>query len=183
MFTDVNGDELTYECIDESEWEPRPDPSTTGCRYMLTEHGKSVRNRWAVPSFSLKHSNERLGSENGCSKKRYRLIGRRQRAGLWLVECMKHGCVVGYHVMEYGEGRRDAFLPLYRFMQEPPIAFFSDYVCGIEETALNLQPEYWKCTSFYHDRFHGFAHKCSERFESRRHVQFSSLNTSLMEQV
>lgn len=184
MFSGLDSQGFLDTIYDHDElWEARPNPATTGCRYMLTEHGKSVRSRWAIPKSSEKHVDQTLGSANGCQKKRYKYVGHRQRAGLWIVSCMQHECVVGFHVMEHGEGRRDAFLPLHRFMKEAPEAFFSDYVCGIEETALNLQPEYWHGTSFYHDRFHGFSHKCSERFESRRHPQFSSFNTSLMEQV
>ena len=182
IFTDEDGAISKYDVPDIETWADRPNPSITGCRYMLTEHGKSIRSRWAVPK-SQKKEDHILGSANGCKKKRFTLIGHRQRAGLWLVVCLRHQTVVGYHVMESGEGRRDAFLPLYRFKEHPPAAFFSDYVCGIEETDLNLQPEFWKHTSFYHDLFHGFAHKCSKRFMSRRHEQFSSLNTSLMEQV
>ena len=36
---------------------------------------------------------------------------------------------------------------------------------------------------FFHDIFHGCIHKCSERFMSKRLSDYTSLNTSLMEQV
>ena len=179
----ILSENLEYDLPEESNWLCRPNPMTSGCRYMLTEHGKCIRTTWALPDYGSKHDDEKKGSGSGCHKKRYTFVGHRQRVGLWLVMCLQHQVVVGYHIMENGEGRRDAFVPLYRFKKHPPKALFSDYVCGIEETALNLHPEFWLQTSFYHDLFHGYTHSCTSRFMSRRHEQFSSLNTSAMEQV
>ena len=85
--------------------------------------------------------------------------------------------------MSHGEGRRDAYVPLLRFMEQPPQVVFGDYVCGIEETCLNYVPGYFKNIEFFHDIFHGCCHVCSERFCSRRLTAYASLNTSLMEQV
>ena len=164
-------------------WQPRPNPETTGIRYMMTKHGCSIRNSWPLPPTSEKHLDTELGSSEGCRKIRRVYVGHRQRAGLWLYMCMEHQTVVGYHVIANGEGRRDCFIPPYRFMEAPPEALFGDYACGWEETALNYIPEFYLPVQWFHDVFHGCIHKCSERFESKLHAQFSSINTSLMEQV
>jgi hypothetical protein len=85
--------------------------------------------------------------------------------------------------MKHGEGRRDGIIPPYRFMEDPPEAIFGDYVCGWEETALNLLPEFFYTVQFFHDIFHGCIHKCSERFMSKGTTMFTSMNTSVMEQM
>jgi hypothetical protein len=110
-------------------------------------------------------------------------MSHKQRAGLWISMCMEHETIVGFHIMSRGEGRRDGIVPPYRFMEKPPKAFFGDYVCGWEETAMNTLPEFYKLVLFFHDIFHGCTHSCSERFESRRLSAFCAINTSLMEQV
>ncbi len=166
----------------QADWEPRPNPEQTGYRYMFTKHGCSVRTSWPLPPTSEKIQDE-LGSCEGCTKKRFHVMSHKQRAGLWITMCMEHETIVGFHVMSRGEGRRDGIIPPYRFMEKPPKAMFGDYVCGLEETGMNLLPEFFKLVLFFHDVFHGCTHSCSERFESRRLRDFCAINTSLMEQV
>ena len=165
------------------EWQERPDPSSTGIRYMLTPHGKSIRCSWPLPPSAEKAVDNDKGSSEGCKKVRFTYVGHRQRSGLWFTLCMDHQTVVGYHVMPHGEGRRDAFFPIYRFLETPPEAIFGDYVCGIEETSVNYLPEYFCKSEFFHDVMHGCSHSCSERFCSRRLSAYAVINTSLMEQV
>ncbi len=164
------------------QWVPRPNPASTGIRYNMSKHGSSVRTSWPLPEDSQKRLDTELGSCDGCKKVRWRYTGHRQRAGLWVYMCMEHEFVIGYHIMKHGEGRRDGIIPPYRFMENPPEAIFGDYVCGWEETALNLMPGFYRLVQFFHDIFHGCIHTCSERFCSRGLDQFASINTSLMEQ-
>ena len=182
MFLDNKGDPLSMETLPIDNQLPRPNPETSGIRYIMTKHGRSVRTSWPLPPSSEKAMDEK-GSCDGCKKIRYNYQGHRQRIGLWVYMCMEHHTIVGFHVMPDGEGRRDGVIPPYRFMETPPTAIFGDYVCGWEETALNYLPEFYRLVQFYHDVFHGCSHKCSERFQGRRFAQFASLNTSLMEQV
>lgn len=169
--------------LPEDRWLPRPDPATSGMRYMMSKHGKSVRTAWPLPSGAQKTIDTDTGSSEGCKKVRFTFVGHRQRSGLWVSMCMLHQTIIGFHVMPNGEGRRDAIYPVYRFLEKPPNALFGDYACGIEETCLNYLPHYFKIVEFYHDIFHGCTHVCSERFCSRRLAAYAVLNTSLMEQV
>lgn len=161
----------------------RPNPATSGIRYFLSDHGCSVRASWPLPSTARSKIDQAESSCDGCSKKRPVYIGHKQRSGIWVVLCMVHERVVGFHIMTHSEGRRDALVPIYRFKEEPPIAMWHDFSCGCEESALNWMPEYFTHTQHFHDMFHGYSHKCSLRFSSRRLPAFASLNTSLMEQV
>jgi hypothetical protein len=176
-------DSLELVTLPETEWLPRPDPVISGTRYMLTSHGKSVRSAWPLPPAAQQAVDTETGSSDGCKKVRWTHIGHRQRSGLWVTMCMKHQTIVGYHIMPQSEGRRDAIFPLYRFMEKPPHAYFADFACGTEETALNYAPAFFKLVQFYHDVFHGCTHLCSDKFCSRRLAAFAVLNTSLMEQV
>lgn len=93
-----------------------------------------------------------------------------------------HSQVVGFHLMDH-EGRRDPLCTMYAFMETPPESFFYDFSCGAAATAMNILPEFYESTSFYHDCFHGFAHKCNSVFSARHRTKlYTSYNTSVMEQ-
>ena len=183
MFLDDDGNPFTLDVPAINNQLPRPNPETSGIRYMMSKHGRSIRTSWPLPPSSEKSIDEK-GSCDGCKKVRYHYQGHRQRIALWVYMCMEHQTIVGFHVMPDGEGRRDGVIPPYRFMETPPAAIFGDYVCGWEETSLNYIPEFYCKVQFSHDVFHGCTHHwCSERFQGRRFAKFASLNTSLMEQV
>jgi hypothetical protein len=166
------------------EWFARPNPATTGIRYFVTEHGRSLQHSWPLPSTSISRLNHVETSCAGCTKKRPMYIGHRQRTGIWINLCMVHELVVGYHLIHNQEGRRDAIIPIFRFWEAAPLAVWNDFGCGCEESGLNWIPEFFHGVQHFHDMFHGFAHtSCSKKFFSRRLQSFSSLNTSLMEQV
>lgn len=139
----TTGEPFSCAPLPREEWLPRPNPEMTGIRYMMTAHGCSVRTSWPLPSASEAKIDNDIGSSEGCKKVRFRYQGHRQRAGVWVYMCMAHETIIGYHVMKHGEGRRDGIIPPYRFMEDPPEAIFGDYVCGWEETALNLLPEFF----------------------------------------
>lgn len=120
---------------------------------------------------------------SGCKKNRAYAVGHAARSGLWVWTCMVHQRVVGYHVMPHSEGRRDCLFSLLRFKKEPPKAVWVDFACLCEESGLNWCPEYFKFVQWFHDIFHGWKHKCSERFTSSRLFGMNYTNSSVMEQV
>ena len=164
-------------------WCERPDPAASGIRYFVTEHGRSQKNSWPLTATEISKFNIET-SCTGCTKKRPVYIGHRQRTGIWINLCMIHELVIGFHLIHNQEGRRDALVPIYRFWEKPPIAVWNDFGCGCEESGLNWLPEFFHGVQHFHDMFHGNSHtSCSKKFFSRRLPAFSSLNTSLMEQV
>ena len=118
-----------------------------------------------------------------CTKKRFGVMGHRQRAGLWIAVCMRHETVIGFHIMPGAEGKRDFLFPMYKYKEAPPEQVWVDFGCGCSEMALNYCPEYFKDVEFYVDAFHNYSHKCPGCFESKRFPEFEQLNTSLMEQI
>jgi hypothetical protein len=161
----------------------RPDPSLTGIRYCLTEHGCSFRESWPLSEAGIARLGQKELGCDGCTKLRPIYVGHRQRTGFWITVCMIHERVIGFHLISQGEGRRDAIIPIYRFKETAPSAMWYDFGCGVEESCLNWLPEYFIETQVFHDTFHGTSHKCCERFSSYRLPMFTSLNTSLMEQL
>lgn len=181
----------------------RPDPSKCLYRYTFTAKGGDVRKWWSLPESAMKHLDVSL---DGCKKLRTKIFGHKSRCGTFFSFCefvlsfvtpilgttndnvdvvlkgMDHGHCVGWHSVPYGEGHRDALVPVYRLKPKPPEVVFMDYACGCEEFSLNHMPRYFSGTQFYHDVFHGYAHQCPPRFDSRRVEATSGYNTSLMEQ-
>lgn len=174
---------LQSTAIGNEDWCQRPNPATTGIRYFMTLHGKSIRTEWPLPKTAISRISQSESSCDGCTKRRPVYIGHRQRTGIWINLCMIHERVIGFHVIHNSEGRRDALIPIYRFMESPPLVMWNDFGCGCEESGLNWLPHFFHRTQHFHDMFHGFSHICSTRFSSKRMPAFSSINTSVMEQV
>ena len=161
----------------------RPNPATTGFRYIATESGCSIRSKWALPSTAIARIGQTEISSDGCSKSRFVHFGNKQRTGMWVNLCLIHEKVIGYHLILNSEGHRDALIPIYKFFEEAPTAIWNDFGCGCEESGLNWLPHFFSKTQHFHDMFHGFSHLCPPRFSSRRLPAYSTLDTSVMEQV
>lgn len=165
-------------------FDERPNPLTTGLRYFLSPSGATIRNQWPLPAgatqASVMYKDE---SASGCRKKRFQFVGNRQRSSIWIMVCMRHETIIGFHIMPFGEGCRDLIYPLYRFKEKPPSQIWCDFACGCSETAQNYLPEYFTDTAWYHDVFHGYTHLCPSVFESKDMPFYSALNTSIMEQI
>lgn len=67
-------------------------------------------------------------------------------------------------------------------MAEPPKEVFYDFACSLSEYSLNREPSFFLQSRFWHDVFHGVAHKCGKNFKSRRIPNFNGYNTSICEQ-
>ena len=160
-----------------------PNPASAGYIYNFSQEGGPVRESWHIPKTASAHLAGHETSPCGCRKRRYVYVGHRQRCGIWVWTCMRCETIVAFHVMPKGEGTRDAICPLLKFKTNPPDAVFFDWACKANESSLNWAGGYFRDTSFYHDVFHGVAHKCPPCYDSRRIPRFAGLNTSLMEQV
>ena len=161
----------------------RPNPATSGQRYFLSEDGKPVRASWPLPAELVDHHTHEEFSTSGCSKKRFGIIGHRQRSGLWILVCMRHESIIGFHIMPGAEGKRDLLYPLYKYKEDPPKQIWVDFGCGCNEMALNYLAEHYGDTEFFVDAFHNYSHKCPSCFESKRFPEYGEINTSLMEQI
>ena len=100
-----------------------------------------------------------------CKKKFPRIsYGRFGYMFLWF--CPIHGHSYEFHLIHRGEGRKDPFSFLYKFLPEAPEEVFYAFACQFNEYCLNQQPKYFQNTRFWHDIFHGIPHKCGKAFNS-----------------
>lgn len=171
-------------CLKEGHGVNLHNPAVTGYnlnKFVINSEG-CMRNSWPEPV-------EKSGtswvekSEADCEKNRSVRIGHNARSGLWIWVCMVDQRIVGHHVIKRSEGKRDVVLPLYRFMKKAPKVCFVDFACHAEEVSLNWLGEFFQSTRWFHDTFHGYAHKCSSRFSCKGLHDVPSSNTSIMEQV
>ena len=102
---------------------------------------------------------------------------------LFLWFCPIHGHSYGFHLIAGGEGRKDPFSSLFKYIQEPPDDIFYDFACQLNEYCLNREPELFKWTRFWHDLFHSIGHKCGCNFKSGRVRGLEGINTEICEQV
>lgn len=171
-------------CLRENHGIDLHDPSV--CGYNLNEF--VINSRGCRRSeFPLSKEGGRLKyadrSEADCEKRRSMKIGHNARSGLWIYTCMIHQRIVGHHVIKDSEGKRDIVMPLYEFMKTAPAVVFVDFACQAEESSLNWLGEFFRHTRWYHDTFHGYAHKCSSRFSCKGLHDIPDANTSMMEQA
>ena len=100
---------------------------------------------------------------------------------LWL--CGQHRHCYGFHLISEGEGRKDPFCSLYKYMKDMPKDVFYDFACNLSEYALNREPDLFFSTHFWHDLFHSITHLCGPNFKSGRVLRLDGINTEISEQV
>eukprot|EP00111_Clytia_hemisphaerica_P020287 TCONS_00059786-protein len=150
-------------------------PSRLGRFYYFSETGQQIRtNR----EFSVEKKNE---TSSTCSKY-YPTVAKRGSTFLFLWFCPAHGHCYGGHMVNGSEGRKDAMCSLYTHLPQPPEIIFYDNACQLEEYSLNREADFFRITRFYHDHFHGFAHKCSCMYSCMGLEGMGALNTSICEQ-
>ena len=159
-----------------------PYPPTDGYRFFFKDHGRPIRDVWPLPDSARRQIKGWEASQEGCNKLRTVSVAKKQRSALWIFMCMRHQTIIGYHVMGSAEGRRDCVIPLYKFSESPPKVLFCDTACHCDEAGLNWLPHYFKHMKKFHDIFHGYAHVCSDVFDSRRGDEYNNIQTSLLEQ-
>ena len=102
---------------------------------------------------------------------------------LFLWFCPIHGHAYGFHLIQGGEGHKDPFSSLYKYLETPPKDVFYDFACQLSEYFLNREPELFKNTRFWHDLFQAIGHKCGICFKSGRVCGLEGINTEICEQV
>ena len=102
---------------------------------------------------------------------------------LFLWFCPIHGHCYGFHLISGGEGRKDPFSSLFKYMEKAPKHIFYDFACQLSEYCLNREPEFFKHTRFWHDLFHSLGHKCGINFKSGRVFGLEGINSEICEQV
>ena len=153
-----------------------------GVAYYFTPHGNQICKQptFCIEQFSNTYDDDSIADER-CSKK-FPSVSYGGFSYIFLWFCPIHGHCYGFHVISGAEGRKDAFSSLYKYKPKAPEELFYDFSCQLNEYCLNRAPEYFRCTRFWHDLFHGVTHKCGKCFKSTRVTGMSGVNSEICEQ-
>ena len=151
-------------------------PETTGRAYYFTDHGGRVRD---LPKYNGGIDDP---SASKC-RKQYQDATKGGSTFLFLWFDPLHGHCYGCHIIPQSEGRKDPFASALLYMDRAPTELFYDFSCQLEEYSLNREPGFWRNTRFFHDIFHGYSHKCSSVYNSKRLPALKSgINSEICEQ-
>lgn len=163
-----------------------PQPGTynppSGTAYYFSEHGCQVRKK---PFYKIDKDGEDKEEadvdQHGLCRKNYPKVSLGGYGYMFLYFCPEHGSCYGFHLVEGGEGRKDAFSPIFKYKETPPKDIFYDNACQFSQYSLNREPDFWKMVRIFHDIFHSFNHICGDVFLSTR-VRGLNVNTEICEQ-
>ena len=156
-----------------------------GTVYYFTPHGNQIRE---MPKYELKKSSKNKNSDDSCPgheqcRKYYPNVSFGGYSYMFLFFCPMHGHCYGFHIIDSGEGRKDVFSSLYKYLETPPKHLFYDNACQLQEYCLNREPDLFLDTQFWHDLFHSIGHICGFNFRSGRIIGLEGINTEICEQV
>lgn len=157
----------------------------SGTAYYFTESGNQVRR---MPTYQVSGNSKKANYDDapeieaGCTKM-FPKISYGGYGYMFLWFCPIHGHSYGFHLIEGGEGRKDPFCSLYKYLDTPPDHIYYDFACQLSEYCLNREPELFKNTRFWHDLFHALGHVCGPNFKSGRVVGLEGVNSEICEQV
>ena len=149
----------------------------SGTAYYFTPHGNQVRD---IPSYSIQ-GKDRSRDTSGCTKD-FPTVPYGGFGYMFLFFCPYHGHCYGFHLIDGGEGRKDPFSAIFKYMEEAPQEIFYDFACKLQEYCLNREPEFFRSVRFWHDLFHAINHICGINFRSTRVVGLDGANSEICEQ-
>ena len=147
-----------------------------GSAYYFHKHGEQLR---TLPTYGKDTDKETV--QDPCEKS-FPKVSYGGFGYMFLFFCPIHGHCYGFHLIDGGEGRKDAFAPLYKFKESPPKDLFFDFACQLNEYCLNREPEFFKFTRFWHDLFHSVNHTCGQCFKSARVCGMAGIDSEICEQ-
>ena len=156
----------------------------SGAAYYFTPHGNQIRE---MPKYVLMGSSKTKNYDcppgHEQCRKYYPNVSFGGYSYMFLWFCPMHGHLYGFHIIESGEGRKDVFSSLYKYIETPPKHIFYDNACQLNEYCLNREPNFFLDTQFWHDLFHSIGHICGFNFRSGRVLGLEGINTEICEQV
>ena len=156
---------------------------SSGVAYNFTPTGEQVRKlpRYQINKETRQNQHDDPPAEEERCRKVYPQVSRGGYSYMFLWFCPVHGHCYGFHLISGGEGRKDPFSSLFKYMERAPEVVFYDNACQLSEYCLNREPAFFKNTRFFHDCFHGFTHKCAKTFRSAR-LPSLKVNSEICEQ-
>ena len=154
----------------------------SGTVYYFTPLGHQVRKQPVYSIDQERKNYHNLPTVDDLCKKQFPNVSYGGFGYIFLWFCPIHGHCYGFHLISGGEGRKDPFSSLFKYMPEAPTDIFYDFACQLSEYCLNREPQYFLHTRFWHDLFHGITHKCGKCFKSSRVCGMVGINSEICEQ-
>ncbi|XP_047139988.1 uncharacterized protein LOC124815374 [Hydra vulgaris] len=157
-------------------------PPRYGRAYYFEKHGCQIR-KMRVFSADKSSSNNMFDDvPSEICNKLFPQVSKKGVSFLFLWFCPIHGHCYGFHIIPGSEGRKDPHASLYTHLEVAPENIVYDFACSLSEFCHNRESGYFKNTSFFHDVFHGYTHKCADVFRCNRLGNFYPINSSICEQ-
>lgn len=155
----------------------------SGVAYYFTPSGEQLRKlpRYQINGVARRDQHDDPPAEEERCRKVYPQVGRGGFSYMFLWFCPVHGHCYGFHLISGGEGRKDPFASLFKYVEQAPEVVFYDNACQMSEYCLNREPAFFRNSRFFHDCFHGFSHKCAKTFCSAR-IPSLRVNSEICEQ-
>ena len=93
---------------------------TSGTCYYFTDHGNQVRQ---MPQYNIQGEGKVFDTKpefGGVCEKMYPQVSYGGFGYMFLMFCPLHGHCYGFHLIAGGEGRKDPFSAMFKYMEEPP---------------------------------------------------------------
>lgn len=153
-----------------------------GTAYYFTPHGNQIRKQPIYCVQQAKKNYDDVPCVDDICRKNFPTVSYGGFGYMFLWFCPIHGHCYGVHLISGGEGRKDPFSSLFKYMPTAPTDIFYDFACQLSEYCLNREPQYFLNTRFWHDLFHGISHKCGKCFKSSRICGMVGINSEICEQ-
>ena len=160
----------------------KPYNPESGTAYYFTPTGHQIRKQPMYRIDQEKRNYDNLPTVDDVCAKKFPNVSYGGFGYMFLWFCPVHGHCYGFHLISGGEGRKDPFSSLFKYMPNAPTDVFYDFACQLSEYCLNREPQYFLCTRFWHDLFHGITHKCGKCFKSSRVCGMVGVNSEICEQ-
>ena len=171
---------------DKSVQEPQEIPNSynpeKGVAYYFTPHGNQIRKQPVYCVDQAKKNDDDVPCVDEICRKKFPSVSYGGFGYMFLWFCPIHGHCYGFHLISGGEGRKDPFSSLFKYLPKAPTDIFYDFACQLHEYCLNREPQYFLNTRFWHDLFHGITHKCGKCFKSSRICGMVGINSEICEQ-
>ena len=126
-----------------------------GTAYYFTESGQQLRK---LPKYDCDSGNKHTNYDEANIVDRQ--CNKDFPSVMFLWFCGQHGHCYGFHLISGGEGQKDPFCSLYKYMKDMPKDVFYDFACNLSEYDLFFPTRFW------HDLFHSITHLCGPNFKT-----------------
>ena len=116
-------------------------PEKGTCYYFTPHHNQIRKQSKYLLDMATRNYDDLPGVDEACRKK-YPNVSYGGYGYIFCWFCPIHGHCYGFHLIDGGEGRKDPFSSLLKYLPTAPQDIFYDFACKYSECCLNRYPKY-----------------------------------------